>query len=314
VSRAAKENYWGEMGGPERGPEPCRHELDQRYPEADLRPLGIGDAVNKGTFYNPWLAIQSAELLDVVYQEMRIYGSDSLLLQKGWNSLSVPLPLHSNARIVNSAAQPDILDLGTFLTNVPGSGAVADRKYQAVYEYDNTTGNWATPGALQACHGYFIKMHEPTRFPVIYGEQMNVPAYSLTADDPATAVDGWNLIGAPFGIDDVVDETDEADQGRYAVADPDDSFWNAKYEKDAFMDAELALDSIIDQNFDRGLSAIINPHVPGQVDKTWHIYQPRYDVEDLYVGEAYWAFMTDARALNGFQSAPLYFDVVLPKK
>ena len=236
----AKENFWNACvenggddgpladcppGGPSRGPAPCRHEYDRRYPEEDMRPLGYGDAVDKGTFYNPWIAVPAYDfetgektfLDNLNYQHQRIYGSDSLQLQAGWNTLAVPLPLNTMYRTLG-----EMRTLGTFLEYEDGT-----KNYEVAYEYDNVNGDWKSlTGPLQPVHGYLIKMEIPTRFPILYGEELwEFPSYSLTADDPANAnVNGWNFIGSAFGIDRMDNNSLLADQGRWAVADPDDSF------------------------------------------------------------------------------------------
>jgi hypothetical protein len=270
-----------------------------------MRPLGLGNAVDKGTFYNPWLATVSWNLrpgtcgdeVACPYQHMRIYGSDSLMLQAGWNSLSVPMPLHTGYDTLAT-----IRSLGTFLED-----DMAEKKYEVAFEYLNTTGGWDTDPEFQAVHGYFIKMKEPTRFPVIYGEApFMLASYSLTSDDPSNLnVNGWNLIGSAFGIDRADDGgTDEPDQARWAVADPDDPT-----EGEAHKPADVVLHSIIGDGGKDGLSVLVNPHVTGQLDKDWFFWEPgAAPIPEMYTGQAYWAYMTEAGALNGFENAPLFFE------
>jgi hypothetical protein len=292
----AKENFWGMAGGPSIGPAPCRHEYDQRYAEEEMRPQGYGDAVSKGTFYNPWLSVNAKELLGMPYQHLRAYGSDSLQLQAGWNTLAVPLPLDSAADDLQ-----EICGLGTYMMvdGVP--------KWEVAFQYDNVAEAWDAidgfdPKPIVAVHGYFIKMWEPTRFPVIYGKTLvDLPAYDLVA--------GWNLIGSAFGIDRDGWDT-EADQGRWAVADPDDM----QYDPEAYMQVGTALESIIDWMGQGGLSMIVDPWVPGQTLKGWPA--PALTVRqatgeggvDMAAGEAYWVYMKTEGALGGFEYAPLFFN------
>jgi len=303
VTFNAKENYWGmdgamvePSGGPSTGPEACNHELDQRS-EAQ----GYGDAVSKGTFYNPWLSVHADALRDLPYQHIRAYGSDSLQLQAGWNTLAVPLPLETEADDLE-----EICDLGTFMM------VDTDPKWEVAYQYDNVNKVWdpidGTPqDELLAVHGYLIKMKEATRFPVIYDNVIaaNLPAYDLKA--------GWNLIGSAFGIDRVYTNT-VADQGRWAVADPDDwDLQTAKREDEAYMKVEDALDSIIDWTYGyNGASMIVDPPMPGQIDKGWPApavtIQNAADADlEMATGEAYWVYMKTDGALGGFEIAPLFF-------
>ena len=344
----AKENFWNACegnggpasplqdcppGGPSRGPAPCRHELDRRYPVEETRPLGYGDAVDKGTFYNPWLAVEAFDFSDdfvcenntktfldtLAYQHKRIYGSDSLQLQAGWNTLAVPLPLNTMYQTLG-----EMRTLGTFLED-----AEHMKKYEVAYEYDNVNGDWdSATGPLKPVHGYLIKMLEPTRFPILYSEAWVYPSYSLTEDDPMDPnVNGWNFIGAAFGIDRDDDSKADPDQGRWAVADPDDSFFNetqSGYEEEAWKTADVALAGIIDYTGDKGLTSLFNPYVTGQLDKNWLVWQPNSccvvaskgvnplvgccEGPKLWTGQAYWVHMADARALHGFESAPLFFE------
>jgi hypothetical protein len=342
----AKENYWNACeenggddgpladcppGGPSRGPAPCAHMEDRRYGEEDMRPLGYGDAVDKGTFYNPWLTVEAFEfsddfvcannvktfLDDLSYQHKRIYGSDSLILEAGWNTLAVPLSLRSDYQTL-----AELRTLGTFLEDGMGM-----KKYEIVYEYNNTGLGWlnlSEGDRFLPVHGYLIKMLEPTRFPVIYGDAFVAPPiYSLTADDPGTDQNGWNFIGAAFGIDREDDgDGDGADQGRWAVADPDDSWLNAEYEEEAWMWAGDYLAGLIDYTGNMGLTSLFNPWVTGQIksdgfeDAPWLVWQPTDCMCDrngccpgprLWTGQAYWTHMADARALRGMEQAPLFF-------
>lgn len=299
----AKENFWnfeveGEggpelhPGGPYGGPEPCTHLFDQRSAA-----LGNGDAVNKGTYYNPWLAEQWEELTMLPDQGMRAYGSDSLKLQAGWNTLAVPIAVDNNYDTV-----AEILDLGEFLKDADDNELV-----ERVYEFNNVDQGWQQNPELEAVHGYYIKIDpdlapEGTKFPVIYNTDRGtgLPYYDLTSGGPAH---GWNLIGSAFGIDKVDNYTEEPDQGRYAIADPDDD-----KELEASKAITVALDSIIDWTGRGGMSTLYSDDVPGQLDGGL-MWQLGLDTgEEMYTGQAYWAFMTEDRTLNGFEMTPLYLD------
>jgi hypothetical protein len=339
----AKENYWNYCeggappgsplqescapGGPMAGPAPCAHDLDQRS-EA----LGYGDAVDKGTFYNPWLAVNWEALLDVETQGMRAYGSDSLMLQPGWNTLAVPIAVDDNYDEV-----AEILTLGTFLdADVDGDGE-EEELVERLFEFDNTMG-WAQNPSLEALHGYYIKIDPDlapmgTKFPVIYNVEMGSgqPSYDLLNNETNG---GWNLIGSGFGIDKcwdtstfeynlngcagngtcVVSYTIDAanDQGRYAVAD-----WDVIGDGEAVKWAGEVIESVVwGDNFSNGASMVVNPGVPGQIEPAWartvqDIYtSPGDDAAWMYTGESYWVFMREDGTLAGFEMTPLYLNYI----
>jgi hypothetical protein len=321
----AKENYWNYCdgalppprsnspqqpsctpGGPSAGPAPCAHDLDQRNPYAK----GLGDAVDKGTFYNPWLASEFETVYyGGTYQGRRAYGSDTLMLQPGWNTLAAPLPLDNSYDTV-----AEIETLGTFLLDGDGANLV-----EQAWQYNHDGDSWddllgGAPATVEAGRGYFIKIDpmlapDGTNFPVIYfkGGIENV-AYPMPES-------GWYLVGAPFGIDDEDDAKAEDDQGRFAVADPDYAFAHCfeADEGDSWMwveDAFTSIDPEIDASGGAGI--IASPGVPGQIDGGWAAAWDRVDWEDrmVYAGQAYWVFMKNPGMLGGFESAPLYFDVL----
>ena len=158
----AKENYWGEPGGPHWGPAPITapliapcycHQPDQR---SDA--LGNGDNVSHWVDYNPWLYIPSEDIFHDGSNPqwmMRALGSDTLDLQQGWNTLSVPCTLYTGADTVS-----EISSLGDFITN---SNTVV------VYAWNATSGLWVDVGAMNLpitpCQGYYIKMKSPSRLP-----------------------------------------------------------------------------------------------------------------------------------------------------
>ena len=332
----AKENYWnmcengggGEKsplqtcdppGGPTAGPMACAHMYNQQS-EA----MGNGDSVSKGVFYNPWLTEQAIEEWDwdmfehikpmricgdadiCRYQDMRVYGSDTMWLQKGWNTLAVPLPLDAGYNLLE-----DIRTLGTFLEDAEGNP-----KYEVAYQYNNTTGSWDPiiesvigQDEILAVHGYFIKMAEASRFPVIYGKtMMDLPYYDLKASDGVPmGPDGWNLVGAAYGIDREnnqlgLEETTPNDQGRFAVANPDDP-----YDPESNMPAYIAFESI-----NKAASTIINPGVAGQFDPFWVGAYLNIGGRMTHVGEAYWVYMKADATLAGFEMAPLFFRDEIP--
>jgi hypothetical protein len=274
----AKENYWGWAGGPSAGPEPCSHEYDQRS-EA----LGYGDAVSEYVYYNPWLSVSYETVLD---DGIRYYGSDTLELQAGWNTLAVPLQLYDGLVVTDPADSVGGVDeLGDFLQDA-----------LAIYRYNPGTGLYeGPPFDFEACRGYVIKMDEPSRFPVLYSSKLGLPSFDM---DP-----GWNLVGSAFGIDRHITGTDGitgtvVGQGRWAVADPDVP------DEEARLEVDEALDSIKDQ-----ASTIISPSAPGQIDMWSSSYAAEAAADPghyMYTGEAYWVFMTDSGTLAGREATPLY--------
>ena len=331
----AKENYWnyctdgggGESplqqscppGGPSVGPEPCTHQFNQQSAA-----LGFGDAVDKGTFYNPWLAVNSFELKacgdmpdQCRYQDMRAYGSDSLELQAGWNTLAAPLPLESAYDDLQ-----EISTLGGFLWDHEGDAPL----WEVAYQYDNVLGQWdpidgSEPDGIEAVHGYFIKINpelapDGTKFPVIYGKtMMGLPAYDLTAED------GWNLVGSAFGIDRewMMSEFGD-DQGRYAVAKcyepvPLQPKLNGfDCDPEAYMYADDALVSIAPDMAGGGARLVTSPGVAGQLEGFWiEPWTVGGDLgQNLYTGQAYWVFMREPGTLAGYEIAPLFFEDPLP--
>jgi hypothetical protein len=291
----AKENYWGMPGGPDKGPAPITYLIPPCYShEADQRSdaLGNGDNVSHYVEYNPWLYLPAETMFhDETSPQymMRAYGSDSLQLQKGWNTLSVPLKLSSSADTIS-----EISGLGDFITN---SNTVV------VYSWDATSGTWIDIGAMNLpivpCQGYYIKMLSPSKVPVLYSTNPSpgLPTYSL--------VQGWNLIGAPWGIDRELD-VPPADEGRWAVASPDNS------DPEAFMPVYQALESIKEGNAGtKGVAIVISPSVPGQysiwsesvTSGFWQIQNTR----QMASGDAYWAYMVNPATYAGFEITPFYY-------
>jgi hypothetical protein len=306
----AKENYWGQgvgldadgravnvvkgplSGGPSKGPKPAKHE-----PSQESKALGYGDAVSHWVYYNPWLSVPFGTVLS---SGIRYYGSDTLALQKGWNTLSVPIPLHS---LANELAE--IAGLGSFIDGMT-----------LAWQYNPDTGIYVVPTALQAARGYFVRMKGSTRFPVLYDNQFNLAAYTLEPNS-------WNLIGAAFGIDRAA-WADQAfwpltdwheGQGRWAVASPDGSGADgvADFEgphpgyrfdpNEATMQVELALDSV-----KNNASVIISPNMPGQIEAWSSSFATEAGSGQrvFYTGEAYWLFMSGPGTLAGYEAAPLY--------
>ncbi len=267
----AKENYWGSMGGPSEGSAPEPHKIDQR---SDA--LGNGDAVSHYVYYNPWLSVSQAT---VIADGIRHYGS-YLELQKGWNTLSVPVPLHGSADTLG-----EIATLGSWLDNA-----------QAAFQYDPSLGyiQLLSNTQLLTGRGYFIRMAEAGRFPVIYRSSFGLPSVNLAQ--------GWNLVGAAFGID-RVDNATPYDQGRWAIA------WAARLvdggDPEARKPSAVALDSVRNQ-----ASVIISPSVPGQIASWSSTYTQEAQASSpnyFYTGEAYWVFMIDPGTLAGFEVTPFHF-------
>ncbi len=291
----AKENYWGMPGGPDKGPEPITYLIPPCYShEADQRSdaLGNGDNVSHYVEYNPWLYLTAETMFhdDASPQYMmRAYGSDSLQLQKGWNTLSVPLKLDTSADTIS-----EISGLGDFIT---GSNAVV------VYSWDATAQQWVDIGAMNLpivpCQGYYIKMLSPSKVPVLYSTNPSpgLPTYSL--------VQGWNLIGAPWGID-REENVPPLDEGRWAVASPDNG------DPEAFMPVNQALESIKEgSGGTKGIAIIISPSVPGQysiwsssiTSGFWQVT----NTDEMVTGDGYWAYMVNPATYAGFEITPFYY-------
>jgi hypothetical protein len=284
----AKENFWGAPGGPSKGPAPapCTHQLDQR---SDA--LGNGDAISHNTEWNPWLFAPWEDVFALgaeSWDGIRMYGSDSLELQRGWNTFSVPVALWSGGD------QPqEFKTFGDFVT--PDQVAI-------MYYYDaksdppqfrqvqfNTT---IIPG-----QGYYINMKTDSRFPVLYWSDPNNPGLSKF-----DLVAGWNLIGAPWGIDRVKNEG-VPDEGRFAVANPDIG------DPEAVKDLNDALESIKFGREGKGVAIIISPSVPGQIDPfSAPVLELPFYGHDLYTGEAYWVFMVNPSSYGGFEVTPFFFN------
>ncbi|MDD1709317.1 MAG: right-handed parallel beta-helix repeat-containing protein [Methanoregulaceae archaeon] len=288
----AKENYWGSPGGPSAGPAPivdcidCRcHEMDQR---SDA--LGNGDEVSHRVHYDPWLYRSAMCMLDGSCTNIRIYGSQ-LPLQCGWNTLSVPVTLADEANTI-----PDIATLGKFITR---------ENIVVVYKWDAADDVWVNVGAsgeeIIPGQGYYIKMKSESRFPVLYnaGPSPGLSAIPLES--------GWNLIGAPWGIDRENGCCDLGDQGRWgvAVADLEDD--------EAFKQVTDALESIKEGNGGtKGVAIIVSPSVPGQYEAwsasvTSGFWDPVKNTQDMATGDAYWVFMANPATYAGFEITPFYF-------
>jgi hypothetical protein len=297
----AKENYWGirgesdlyiASGGPDKGPAPIIELISPCYShEADQRSdaLGNGDNVSHYVEYNPWLYIPAERIFHDVNDPMwmvRAYGSDSLQLQKGWNTFSVPTILYSEAD-----QQSEIMALGDFLT---------DDNFEWMISWNATSGHWTQlvyGDQIVPCQGYYMKMKEASKFPVLYGSvSPGLPSYHL--------VQGWNLIGAPWGID-REENVPPLDEGRWAVASPDND------DPEAFMPVIEALESIKEgSGGTKGVAIIISPSVPGQYDiwsasvtsGFWQIT----NTQEMATGDAYWVYMVNPATYAGFEITPFY--------
>ncbi len=288
----AKENYWGSPGGPSAGPAPivdcidCRcHELDQR---SDA--LGNGDEVSHRVHYDPWLYRSAMCMLDGSCSNVRIYGSQ-LPLQCGWNTLSVPVTLADEANTI-----PKIATLGKFITR---------ENIVVVYKWDAEEDVWVNVGAsgeeIIPGQGYYIKMKSESRFPVLYNAG---PSPGLSAIPLAS---GWNLIGAPWGIDREDGCCDLGDQGRWGVAVAD------LKDDEAFKQVTDALESIKEGNGGtKGVAIIVSPSVPGQYEAwsasvTSGFWDPLKNTQNMATGDAYWVFMANPATYAGFEITPFYF-------
>ncbi len=310
----AKENYWGEPGGPSEGPAPIVQCIECRCHEEDQRSdaLGNGDAVSHRVHYNPWLYTSSADIFhesSPTYM-IRAFGSDSLELQKGWNTLSVPCSLLSSYNSIPEIAHVDTFSsynegLGEFLYVIETSPGVYDSNFDLVLAWNTTTGYWDNIGADQTALtnlkpglGYYIRMKEPSRFPILYSDVIGLPAVPLD--------DGWNLIGAPWGIDREKDCCAE-DQGRWGVASPDAG------DPEAFKPVWEALESIKEGNGGtKGVAIVVSPSVPGQISiwsasVTSGFWDPIYNNKEMATGEGYWVFMVNPATYGGFEITPFYY-------
>lgn len=316
----AKENYWGlwgvrnetvPSGGPDKGPEPIVQCIECRCHEEDQRSdaLGNGDNVSHYVHYNPWLYLPSDKIFHDTPSPVRMYGSDSLLLQAGWNTLSVPCSLYTKADNVT-----ELMALGDFLTM---------DNFVILYKWDAVSDMWVNIGPtgekIIPGQGYYIKMKSPSRLPVLYNNDVSPGLPSVALQD------GWNLIGAPWGIDRSTDSSmlggicdggicapyhsSESDQGRWGVASPYDD------DPEAFMLVREALESIKEGNGGtKGVAIIVSPSVPGQIDiysssvttGFWEITNSK----EMATGEGYWVFMVNPATYGGFEITPFYFSTM----
>jgi hypothetical protein len=307
----AKENYWGDPGGPSEGPAPIVQCIECRCHEEDQRSdaLGYGDAVSHLVHYNPWLYVSAAAVFHDTSSPVRMYGSDSLLLQSGWNTLSVPCKLAEVADTIG-----EIETIGDFVTS---ANAVV------VYKWDAATDMWVNVGSsgekIAPGRGYYIKMKSPSRFPVLYNGNPSPGLPSIPLENE------WNLIGAPWGIDRSTEayygggicdggicappHDSASDQGRWGVASPDDY---PTGDPEAFMLVREALESIKEGNGGtKGVAIIVSPSVPGQL-KIWSTsvttgFWEITNSREMATGEAYWVFMVNPATYGGFEITPFYF-------
>lgn len=271
----AKENWWGKIGGPSKGPLPICHEPDQQS-----MALGNGDAVSHHVHYNPWLT--QTYCVVMANDPVRWYGSDTLELQEGWNTLSVPLTLDDRADNIT-----EIGTLGCFLTG---------ENFVVAYQFNANTHLFEpiSPNFIPA-RGYYIKMKEATRFPVLYSgsESPGLPAFPLST--------GWNLVGSAFGIDRI--RFGPYEEGRWAVADPDGGGFGADFEA-----AKMVVDALdsLESEVPRGLSTVVSPSVPGQIS-SWSASENNLGGKRMYTGEGYWVYMVNPGTLSGFEITPFHF-------
>jgi hypothetical protein len=329
----AKDNYWGMPGGPSSGPAPIVQCIECRCHEEDQRSdaLGNGDGVSHRVHYNPWLYLPAEQVFHegTPDYQIRALGSDSLNLQKGWNTLSVPCDLYSSYNKIMEIAHIDIpsagLDnegLGWYLYAVEVDGEILSN-FDMVLAWNTTTGLWDYISAdetkmtnLHPGYGYYIKMKQPSRFPVLYNNVIGLPEVALA--------DGWNLIGAPWGIDRTTGSSDDLqgecdggicqiyhdspyDQGRFAVADPDAD------DPEAFRPVWEALESIKEgDNGNKGVAVVISPSVPGQKafwssSVTTGFWDPVLNSREMLTGEGYWVYMVNQGHYAGFEITPFYY-------
>jgi len=289
----AKENYWGSVGGPSAGPAPIVECIDCRCHEVDQRSdaLGNGDEVSHRVHYNPWL-YSPWTCLDGTCGPAKMFGSDTLTLQCGWNTLSVPIKLAPEGDTFI-----EIAGLGKFITK---------DNFAMVLRWDAVGDKWVDAGAsgeqILPGRGYYIKMKAPSKFPVIYNAG---PSPGLTS---VPVESGWNLIGSTWGIDRDDNPKVASDEGRWAIASPDLG------DDEAFMRVTDALESIKDgNNGGRGVAIIVSPSVSGQyrgwsAAVTTGFWDPLKNREEMVTGDAYWVFMVNPGTYAGFEITPFYYD------
>jgi hypothetical protein len=250
----AKYNWWGNISGPSAGD------------VATTTAKGSGDKIlDNDTDFEPWLTVPYAEAYT---NNIRYYGA-LLPLDEGWNTLSVPLALKSDANTLQQ-----IVGLGTYIVS---SGT--SQNYAGGYYYDATAGLWQPlTGSYQfaPCKAVYVKMLADANFPILYSGQFSLPSLSLPA--------GWNLIGSAFGIDKT--------NGDYGIAASNDS--------DGWKVVKTALASL-----GANASVVVSPSVPGQ-EAAWGTVATD-DSTHVIVGEGYWVFMTAPATYAGFEVTPLYF-------
>ena len=289
----AKENYWGSVGGPSAGPAPIVNLIDCRSHEEDQRSdaLGNGDEVSHRVHYNPWL-YSPWTCLDGSCGPAMMFGSDTLTLQCGWNTLSVPIKLAPEGDTFREVA-----GLGKYITQ---------DNFVWVLRWDAKTDKWVDAGAsgeqITPGTGYYIKMKAESKFPVIYNAGPSPGLSSVPLES------GWNLIGSTWGIDREDNASVVGDEGRWAIASPDLG------DDEAFMLVTDALESIKDgSNGDRGVAIIVSPSVSGQY-KAWSapvttgFWDPVKNRETMATGEAYWVFMVNPSTYAGYEITPFYYE------
>jgi hypothetical protein len=288
----AKENYWGSVGGPSAGPAPIVNLIECRSHEVDQRSdaLGNGDEVSHRVHYNPWL-YSPWICLDGSCGKAMMFGSDTLILQCGWNTLSAPIKLAPEGDTFR-----EIAGLGKYITQ---------DNFVWVLRWDAKTDKWVDAGAsgeqITPGTGYYIKMKAESKFPIIYNAGPSPGLNSVPLES------GWNLIGTTWGIDRVNGCCDLGDEGRWAIASPD------LEDDEAFMQVTDALESIKDgMNGDRGVAIIVSPSVSGQYEAwsapvTTGFWDPAKNVKSMATGEAYWVFMVNPSTYAGFEITPFYY-------
>ena len=251
----AKYNWWGDVSGPTGA--------------SGSTALGSGDKItDAATDFEPWLTETYAE---TSVDNIRYYAA-LMPLEKGWNTLSVPLALKSTAKTLTQ-----IVALGDYIND---TGAL--QNYAGGYYYDVTWKSLTGDYEFAPGKAVYVKMLADANFPVVYSGQIGLPTLSLGA--------GWNLIGSTFGID----KTSGGDFD-YGIAAYDDT--------DGYKTVVTALDSI-----KANASVVVSPAVPGQT-AAWGTTVAD-DTTKMIVGEGYWVYMEAADILVGFEVTPMYFTIL----
>lgn len=147
-------NWWGHPSGPRR---------DRGNPNCKA---GRGDRVSENVRYHPWL---SKPFQTVLEKHVGHYGFEGRYLEKGWNTLSVPIYLDNNAWE----------EIAAYLDE------------NIAYRFNASTQAWelmTTDSKLDPLDAIYIRMNSENSVPLVVSVSItNPPVKELKR--------GWNLIG-----------------------------------------------------------------------------------------------------------------------